>query len=400
MRAFIIQDPLVTVAEILAGGYDVLICSYEFFNSNGKNMHTHRHNVYEAANDQTGTKIRPKRTTAALHSELWKILKLPFKIAVCDEGQRINKRGKQVHDSLKKHLYAKGFAILSGTLPHNKWHNMSGYLDFGQNHPFPTNAKFLHAFASFSHSNQIERPSADKFALLQKFLQAITIARPASILNLPECIKNRVQFDLLDRELPLVDQFSYKYARMSGILSSLQNEGKGAADLDTSGVVAMAATAQISALHPMLAEEANKGQLRLELLKESDDFLEDLQDIEAELEGLERDEWLEAVKKRDNIVEESGRLSMLMKLYTWLRETYPDEKMVFFSSSLRFLNILDEAFMRMHGVLVLRYDGTVPYKKRGVIEKTFETCHPSRPLLITITSGKGFAVSATGFQAS
>jgi hypothetical protein len=59
---------------------------------------------------------------------------------------------------------------------------LSGYIDFGQNHPFNTHNNFLHAFF-FGCNSKIEDPSPPKVRLLQNFLQACTIARPASILN-------------------------------------------------------------------------------------------------------------------------------------------------------------------------------------------------------------------------
>jgi hypothetical protein len=99
MCALVLVDSSMSMAEILAGGFDVIICSYEFFNANGKAMHMHRDAIIEKANDQKGNKILPKRTTAALHSDMWKILDLPFKIAVLDEAQKVNKRSKKSYFS-------------------------------------------------------------------------------------------------------------------------------------------------------------------------------------------------------------------------------------------------------------------------------------------------------------
>lgn len=74
------------------------------------------------------------RATAALHSEMWRILSLSFMVAILDEGQKVNKRGTQIHDTFKNSLQTKAFVILSGTLPQYKWHNMSGYIDSGTGH--------------------------------------------------------------------------------------------------------------------------------------------------------------------------------------------------------------------------------------------------------------------------
>jgi SNF2 family DNA or RNA helicase len=387
MRSLILRDSSMSIVEILAGVYDVIICSYEFFHSNGKAMHVHRDAIIERANDQDGNKILPKRTTAALHSDLWKILDLPFKIAVFDEAQKVNKRGKQIHESLKNHLHAQSIAILSGTLAHNKWHNLSGYIDFGKSHPFVTHNKFLHTFASFDVSQQIERPTQDKVALLQRCLQAFTIARPASILNLPRCIKHYVHFDLLADEAERVSDLTTKYTMIAGILSGEMAMGIGGADFGDARAFAIAITAQMAALHPMLADNAFiKGHLpELEAALDEDP---DGEIPEDKLEGLTRDVWLAAVAARPNIVEESGRLTTIMRLYCWLRMAYPEEKMVFFSTSLRFLDIISSAFSRTLGIEPLRYDGTVTVRRRAIVERLFNEHDDPRPLLITITAGE------------
>jgi len=51
MRALILDDASLTITEILASGYDTLIYSYQFFNSNGKVLYMFYDNIHENAND-------------------------------------------------------------------------------------------------------------------------------------------------------------------------------------------------------------------------------------------------------------------------------------------------------------------------------------------------------------
>ena len=386
MRALSVDDSNITQAQLLAGGYDILVCSYEFFAQNGKDMHQLQENIQMVANDQNNIIPQPRRSTSGLQTEMWKRLNMPFKIAVLDEAQRVNKREKFRHEAIKNHLHARSFCILSGTLPHNKWHNMSAYIDFGQSHPFDTHNKFLHTFSSFDQSNQIESPSVARIRLLQKFLQAILIARPASILNLKECKKYSVPFKLFKYEASVVTILAEKYARLSGIDSKTGAELAQIGAVDSSGIFGLAVKAQMAAFHPMIAAEIDTVELR----DFNEDYVEEgFQDLaEEDLGGKSRDDWLAKVKARPNITKESGRLTTLMNLYKWLRETYPDEKMIIFSSSLKFLDIVDEAYKRDFKINPIRFDGTVPTRKRKTVERTFETCGPEIPFLITINAGK------------
>lgn len=271
---------------------------------------------------------------------------------------------------------------------------MSGYIDFGSGHPFTTHNKFLHAFASIGPYDSIDHPSQDKLVLLQKFLQGFTIARPVSILNLPDCVKRYAGFLLTEEEAGVVEYLTKRYKTIIGMdMSERANAGNGAPDLDGSGAVAAGVMAQMAALHPMLAEQVIAHLEELEKKRNATAYGYGY-DLDEDDENQDKDRltWLKSVKERPNIIEESGRATTLMRLYSWLRETYPDEKMIFFSSSLSFLDIMDEAFRRS-GVQALRYDGTVPDRKRVATEGIFQTCDSSRPLLITITAGKSNAIS-------
>lgn len=120
----------------------------------------------------------------------------------------------------------------------------------------------------------------------------------------------------------------------------------------------------------MLSEAATKSHLQLADL-EGGGILEGLQSAVKDDEGDARDKWLEQVKTREDLIAELGRIQTILRLYDWLRQTYPFEKIIIFSSSLRFLDLLQEAFQRHGEIDVLRYDGLVATAKRKVVETTF-----------------------------
>lgn len=83
----------------------------------------------------------------------------------------------------------------------------------------------------------------------------------------------------------------------------------------------------------------------------------------------------------------SKRVEAVVKLYEWLREKFPDEKMVIFSMSSRFLDILGSALQQRFNVSCLRFDGTIPPIKREDIRMRFSQAHPKIPMLIQGDAG-------------
>lgn len=378
MRAILLDDSSQSYAQLLAGGYDVVVCSYEFFEANGREFRLYHERITEKANGRR--KEYPKRPRTCLHTDMMAELGLEWKIAVLDEAQRVNKRGKTRHESLKLALKAQGVVALTGTLAHNRWHDISGYLAFGTNHPFDTHNKFLHAFSSFQTANKIDVPALPEIRKLQRFLQAFTIIRPASILNLKDCIRSSVQFNLHPPEKSNVSDLTEKYKLVASIDSDEMDAP------NSENIMGLAVRAIMASLHPMLAEAVEKGHLKFADLSEG--AHKQGYDAVENLAGSERDSWLDQVQKRKGIVKESGRLTAILRLYRWLRSKYPTEKMIIFSSSLRFLDIVAEGLAREYEINALRFDGLVPPHKRVLVERTFRKCDPEIPLLLTISSGK------------
>jgi superfamily II DNA or RNA helicase len=276
--------------------------------------------------------------------------------------------------------------MLSGTLPHNKWHAFGGYIVFGKEQPFDTFNKFLHAFSSFDANGTMANPREDKTRLLQKFLQAFTICHPASILNLQECQMMRVRFRLLPDEAVQTSDLTSRYEKAAAIDSSKrQTDG---AD-GSIAVLGLAVKAKMSSLHPILGDLAQSGWVRLfeDLgLVQLDDIEDDI--IGESISGHERDKWLQSIRQEPDLITNSGRLQILIRLLNHIRTTYEGEKTVIFADSLRFLDIVAEQIRRTFGVECLRFDGTVPGHKREEIEEKFAAGGWDVPMVITTTSGK------------
>lgn len=98
-----------------------------------------------------------------------------------------------------------------------------------------------------------------------------------------------------------------------------------------------------------------------------------------------RDAWLSRV--RDEIDVNSTRVERFIQLFVWLRDTYPDEKIVVFSNYLKFLDILSKGLKERLQIEALRFDGTVNQTDRQMVRQRFDEAHPSVPLLITAGAG-------------
>ncbi len=55
MRAILLDNGSMTQAQLLAGGYNVVVCLYEFFQANGKGMDNLEDRVMAYANSQTNS---------------------------------------------------------------------------------------------------------------------------------------------------------------------------------------------------------------------------------------------------------------------------------------------------------------------------------------------------------
>jgi len=127
-----------------------------------------------------------------------------------------------------------------------------------------------------------------------------------------------VPFKLLDDEEAVVDVLTLECQKISGFSCG------GVVRIDTidsdgAGPFGLAVIALMAALHPVLGEAAVQNRLQLQDFR-AGDIAEGLKSALKDEAGVESDKWLEEVRARDNIVEDSERLTTKMRLYQWLRE--------------------------------------------------------------------------------
>ena len=86
MRALQLDTPKVSAHQILATGYDVVVCSFEFIEANVRAMDQFQDRVEAWSKTCNPTVPRPKRPTAAIGSEIWAFSGYKFKIGIQDEA--------------------------------------------------------------------------------------------------------------------------------------------------------------------------------------------------------------------------------------------------------------------------------------------------------------------------
>jgi SNF2 family DNA or RNA helicase len=166
--------------ELLSRDVHVVVCSYGFLEANLRELERkkayfgyYRERLRERQFEEPDL-AKPTRAVTALFTEVWKITNRPWKHVVLDEAQLVSKRDGVRHRAIKK-LPARSFVCLT-TTGHIMWHDVSGYADFLKGHPFTTHQQFLHAFSL--QYGKMRNPDQRQIRLLQRFLQALLIARP------------------------------------------------------------------------------------------------------------------------------------------------------------------------------------------------------------------------------
>jgi hypothetical protein len=93
---------------------------------------------------------------------------------------------------------------------------------------------------------------------------------------------------------------------------------------------------------------------------------------------------------------ETARVEAVIKTYKAARTTAPDDKVVIFSQSVKFLDVLAEAMSRTeHGsIAALRFDGDLADSTRSITLSDFFAAKPDRPLLASVgAAGNGINLS-------
>lgn len=401
------SDKIKTATELLALGVDVVVVSYDFVETSARARCRLPEELDQFTNDRSGLVRMPKRPNDILHSAFWRRVGLPFKRVVLDEAQVVNKRNKPRHDAIKS-LYYDSIIVMSGNLPHNKWHNFSGYVDFLAGHPFEDHQRFLRAFSTLDYDGRVDRPEQDRMIFLQRFLMRFTIARPSSMLKLKDCHSFRRYFNVDPAMAGMISEFVEAFEKrrqMKG--DKLPMEFDGSEDGEQMGLLVQA---QLASMHPAMVPPKKKKKKDAEYGDEDEDDEEDelampSEEMDAIYDYVDDKEnnshekrrlWLEKVADMNmtDLYHGSNRLSQFVKTWKKIRQQYPDRKVVVFSSFLKFLDLVAAAIKQEAGIFALHYDGSVAQGHRPKVQKDFEEGPPDVPLLLTSGAG-GFGLNIT-----
>jgi SNF2 family DNA or RNA helicase len=267
------------------------------------------------------------------------------------------------------------------------------------------------AFSSHDYNKNLTEPEELKLRLLQKFLMAFVIARPSTLLKLKGRRRYRVLFDLLPSDVDEVNDhmLNYEAAVRSDRAEFQRQQIEGLNGDDERSPLLHAVRAQMWSLHRLLGVKSNKKDENSrdavhDKTTHSDDdnrpagavnshtaFINNTMNRlvgAGPLEvGATRDEWLEKLEDDREAVFDSNRVKRFLLLYDWIRQTYPDEKIVVFSLYRQFLDILSAALKWEHDIEALRFDGTVGSISRETVRRIFDSAHPRIPLLLTGGAG-------------
>ena len=319
---------------------------------------------------------------------------MPIKRLVLDEAQLANTWAGTRYKALRA-LYYNAAIILSGTLAHNSWQDISGYLYFLQGHQITSESDFIRMFSSSDYDEVTTAPSITQMGIFQKLLRPMLIARPPSTIQLTPCARRQERFDLPVKHKEHIEVLIIRYHLA---MSVKREDGKGndpkkgkEGKNDGAGRLGLAIQALMLSLHPLLFAELKPVYEAIE----DDDYEGDIQDriqhaVEkdaAATSGKAREDWLKRLSEEPDLLTGANRLRRFLEIFKELCRTKPDEKMVIFSPYIRHLDIMAQSLERCYAIKALRYDGTVKPSKRVDVEKAFQQCSPQVSLLITAGSG-------------
>lgn len=303
-----------------------MVCSYEFVEaSSKKKRYEDAIELWSKVEDRDAPK--PKQPTTALASGLWALTGLYIKRGYMDEVQVVNKRDGERHKALKQ-LPVLSWCMMSGTLAHNRWHDLSGYMDYLKGHVYTTDEKFLTQFSSpgYGGSSSIEINGA-QMMLLQRFLQA------------------------------------------------------------EASPIGMAIRVQLHALHPRLAPPGIKIKFepdQEDLANSTAAELNQKHTVADPNAAEKRSKWLNDLSDwSPEIFDESPHVQKFSGFLAYMVKDHPEHKLVVMSQYLKYLDILDIVMKRRYNIQCLRYDGTMGQTTRVEVQKNFSKHGSPRPLLMT-----------------
>jgi len=325
MKTIILTDPTMSSHELLQQNYELVIVTYQFLAAQYRKL-----KGFLAAQDRKlrglDSSQRSELVALSIFSPIYNMLELPIKHLVIDEanyGQDIQGLSHQAFTA----LYRTSTVLITGTPFKNRWSSIYPLIDLLPGHPFKTEGIFQHAFGPFSSLRQ----STQQFNRLVKFLQAITICRPADILQLPNARIIRAEFNLNAVEDSLS---TYWFLRWQHVLKRLREKRahagqpgpvNEAADFKVTYPLLLQATQY--AVHPALAAKTSKiAATEAQKLKQriADIYHEHTKDKDTKTDPLftaangppttgpfERPDWEELLRDHEEALELYGRVRYL-----------------------------------------------------------------------------------------
>ncbi|KAH0161685.1 hypothetical protein KCU67_g6235, partial [Aureobasidium melanogenum] len=438
---FKLHDPTITAEQLLEMNPDFVIVTPQFVESQYRRWALHEHfktlvneEGYAAACEKHPLgKDGGKLVNLSLYSSVYANLLLPFTHVVVDEAHYGKDTEGSTHKALKR-LYRTRTLLVSGTFMSNRWNDIFAFLDLLPGHPFHTKADFERTFGYDSR-----RPLATRFNVLVKFLQAIVIARPNSVLQLKGATVIDHPFRLSQEDEDEVYFLMILWYRAIQRLKKQRNLSKKQAKEMSQRVLSLVNTAQVCAGHPNLSDFlANNEKKTRKQVKEAIEAFKERYDAAWEEHGNKeatepslavydekirrahnlfqeelikiagivpnaykptkktpktRDQWLKYVKELytdGNIW--SGRVKAIYDLVIEVRKTKPNEKIVIFSKYMKFLDLLAEVFAHMEGQpSVYRFDGTQSPVRRELTRFMYTTADDKEFCIMLVTAGAGGA---------
>ncbi|KAG9552980.1 hypothetical protein KCU77_g7175, partial [Aureobasidium melanogenum] len=439
---FKLDDSTTTAEKLLEMDPDFVIVTPQFVESQYRRWALHED--FKSLVDQEGYAAACQKhplgkdggnlVSLSLYSSVYANRLLPFTHVIVDEAHYAKDTEGSTHKAIER-LYRTRTLLVSGTFMSNRWNDIFAFLHLLPGHPFHTKADFER---SFGHDNR--RPATTRFDLLVKFLQAIVIARPNSVLQLKDATVIDYPFRLSQDD---EDEVYFLMILWYRAIQRLKNQRKNLTKVQTKEmsqrVLSLVMTAQVCAGHPNLSdalagdEKKTRKQVKdaMKAFKERYDaawiehgneeptepslavydekvrrahalFQEDLIKIAGIVPTAykptkkaprTRDQWLKYVKNlyKDGDIW-SARVQTIHDLVIDVRKKKPNEKIVIFSKYIKFLDLLAEVFAHMEGEpSVYRFDGTQTPVRRELTRFMYTTADEKEFCIMLVTAGAGGA---------
>ena len=242
----------------MAGNYDVVIASYQLVSaqySKRISMDKKIRKFLRARADGSAGPV-PARPITALFSDVWTQRNQPWKRLVVDEAHFLSKREQNWNKAIRALPYKRA-VLLTGTPSKNTWTDFSGLIALLRGHPFANDALFLHTFSDYRSSGRLGTLGIERERLLQRFLQAIMIARHEDVVeeSRPKLKCFEVLFKMDPADEGVVDALTSQFVEVSQ-----RNSPTGLSDSkgNKSGIAA-ATRALRAACHPLLLIKSSSG---------------------------------------------------------------------------------------------------------------------------------------------